>query len=87
MLRHPLDRRDLLTLAGLATLAPGAAHSPSIMGSAMQSIGDRRRELYSLLGDLPDRQRPVGGRKRSEQPRAGIDFHRHPPRRAAACED
>ena len=72
MLRHPLDRRDLLTLAGLATLAPGAAHSPSIMGSAMQSIGDRRRELYSLLGDLPDRQRPVGGRKRSEQPRDGF---------------
>ena len=32
---------------------------------------DRRRELYSLLGDLPDRRRPIGGKKRSEDERDG----------------
>ncbi len=31
----------------------------------------RRAELYALLGDLPDRRRPVGGRKRDEQVRDG----------------
>ena len=32
---------------------------------------DRRRELYALLGDLPDRQRPIGGKKRTEEERDG----------------
>lgn len=32
---------------------------------------DRRSELYGLLGDLPERQRPIGGEKRSEEVRDG----------------
>ena len=43
----------------------------SIHGAASQSPGDRRRELYSLLGDLPDRKRPIGGKKRNEEERDG----------------
>ena len=39
--------------------------------AAAQSPDDRRRELYSLLGDLPDRKRPIGGKKRSEEERDG----------------
>jgi dienelactone hydrolase len=31
----------------------------------------RRRELYTLLGDLPDRKRPIGGTKREEAERDG----------------
>ncbi len=31
----------------------------------------RRRELYALLGDLPDRQRPIGATKRYEEARDG----------------
>jgi dienelactone hydrolase len=37
----------------------------------MQDAADRRADLYRLLGDLPDRQRPVGGRLRGEAPRDG----------------
>ena len=60
-----LDRRDALSLAGLAALSP-LMHR-SIHAAASQSPGDRRRELYSLLGDLPDRKRPIGGKKRNEE--------------------
>ena len=31
----------------------------------------RRAELYALLGQLPDRKRPIGGKKRSEEERDG----------------
>jgi dienelactone hydrolase len=31
----------------------------------------RRRELYALLGDLPDRHRPIGATKRHEEAREG----------------
>jgi dienelactone hydrolase len=31
----------------------------------------RRRELYELLGELPDRKRPVAGKKRGEEDRDG----------------
>jgi hypothetical protein len=64
-----LDRRDALSLAGLAALSPLMPRI-SHQGTS-QSTGDRRRELYSLLGDLPDRQRPIGGKKRSEETRDG----------------
>jgi hypothetical protein len=64
-----LYRRDLFSLAGLLPFAslmrkqsqPASQPSPAI----------RRRELYSLLGDLPDRARPIGGKKRSEEQRDG----------------
>ena len=41
------------------------------MTTTAQRPEDRRRELYALLGDLPDRQRPIGGKKRDEEERDG----------------
>ena len=38
----------------------------------MQSSADRRRELYALLGDLPDRQRAISGSKRNERIHDGM---------------
>ena len=35
------------------------------------TAADRRAQLYALLGDLPDRQRPIAGAKRGEQVRDG----------------
>ena len=65
-----LRRRDLLSLAAFAPFAPVAGGGGRIISPAMQSTnGARRRELYEVLGDLPDRQRPIGGRKRSEASR------------------
>ena len=64
-----LDRREVLSLAGLASLSPLMAGPER--ATAAQRPADRRRELYSLMGDLPDRQRPIGGKKRSEEERDG----------------
>ena len=64
-----LDRREVLSLAGLASLSP--LMSGPERATAAQRPADRRRELYSLMGDLPDRQRPIGGKKRSEEERDG----------------
>jgi len=36
----------------------------------------RRAELYSLLGDLPERDRPVSGRVISSESRDGFDLER-----------
>ncbi len=61
-----------MALAGMASLGPlssamaGAAGQPRTSGPAA-----RRRELYALLGDLPDRKRPIRGSKRSEDERDG----------------
>ncbi len=41
------------------------------MAPAVQNADDRRRQLYALLGDLPDRRRPIGGKKRREEQRDG----------------
>jgi hypothetical protein len=60
-----------LSLAAFASVAP-LAGSRETMEPAVQSTAERRRELYALLGDLPDRQRPIGGRKRSERIQDGI---------------
>ena len=35
------------------------------------SAAQRRRELYGLLGELPDRKRPIAGKKRKEEERDG----------------
>ena len=72
MAAHPLGRRDVLALAGLASLssiapAPREAAPMTTQASPRQ----RRQELYALLGDLPDRARPIGGRKRQEATRDG----------------
>jgi pimeloyl-ACP methyl ester carboxylesterase len=73
----PLARRDILTLAGSAFVFGSAetggsgpdaqAPVPAASGSAPA----RRRELYALMGDLPSRDRPIGGKKRSEAERDG----------------
>jgi acetyl esterase/lipase len=62
MVSHPLSRRDVLALSGFASLASAT------MGSASQPP-DRRAELYGLLGELPDRRRPIRATKRSEDTR------------------
>jgi acetyl esterase/lipase len=75
MSSHTIGRRDMLALAGLASLSSlsPAAHTTDgrTMESPMQRADDRRRELYGLLGDLPDRRRPINGTKRQEAPREG----------------
>jgi Dienelactone hydrolase family len=66
-----LGRRDLLTLAGLAALSPLSSATDQTSKAASMNPDARRRELYSLMGDLPDRNRPLGSRKRSEEERDG----------------
>jgi len=59
-------------LAGLASVCPAAsAVGWEAPPGAGQRPDDRRRELYGLLGDLPDRARPISGKKRSEETRDG----------------
>jgi acetyl esterase/lipase len=72
MTHHPIDRRELLTLVGLASLSspPPAARRTS-SASVLPRADDRRSDLYALLGDLPDRRRPISGRKREEEQRDG----------------
>ena len=86
---YPLARRDILTLAGLASISPASAFGFGEAGSGSgdgaaglappqtstaspaRAAATRRRELYGLMGDLPDRNRPIGGKKRGEQERDG----------------
>src|SRR4029453_9948791 len=46
---------------------PGA---PSPPGRSHRDVAGRRRLLYSLMGDLPDRERTIAARTRSEEERA-----------------
>jgi len=39
------------------------AQKPSRRPGAARPPAGRRKALYSLLGDLPDRHRPIGGRE------------------------
>jgi hypothetical protein len=75
MTRHIPGRRDVLALGGLASLSSltGLFADASASGSdpGQDRGGDRRAELYNLLGDLPARDRPIGGTKRGEQERDG----------------
>jgi dienelactone hydrolase len=72
MPKRGLGRRELLTLAGLASLSPlTAADGSTLRAAAGQPAPDRRRELYATLGELPDRRRPIGATKRREEPRDG----------------
>jgi hypothetical protein len=68
-----IGRRDVLTLAGLASFA--TINWPSTAEGAVntaQRQDGRRQELYRTLGDLPDRNRPVSGKKRGEDERDGF---------------
>ncbi len=67
-----LSRRDVLSLTGLASLSSLApmnrAQNPP---AALGGPGERRAQLYGLLGELPDRRRPIGGTKRRAEERDG----------------
>ena len=78
-----IGRRDVLTLAGLASFATlewsstaegavSAAQRQDQLGRSPTGDGGRRQELYRMLGDLPDRRRPVSGKKRGEEARDGF---------------
>jgi len=72
MLPHQLSRRDMLGLTGLAPLA--SLSSMTQRQDLPRSTGTpdaRRRELYGLMGDLPDRKRSLSGTKRREEERDG----------------
>jgi dienelactone hydrolase family protein len=72
MPHNPINRRELLTLAGVASLtALGPAEARTMNQAAPRAPAARRRELYGLLGDLPDRRRPIGGKERREEERDG----------------
>jgi dienelactone hydrolase len=68
---HQLGRRDLLALAGLAAAGSPAEGRRRTSEARQQRGRDRRRELYSILGELPPRERPIGGKKRNEETRDG----------------
>jgi dienelactone hydrolase len=72
---HPLGRRDLLKLAGAATLSMAPADGLA-SGRPQDTSATRRDELYGLLGDLPSRDRRVSGRKTSEEERDGYVLER-----------
>jgi dienelactone hydrolase len=75
-----LERRDFLKASGaglgavLASRAPTAGADlpiPSTAGRSYRDAAGRRARLYEMLGDLPDRQRPIGATKRTEEERDG----------------
>jgi Acetyl xylan esterase (AXE1) len=68
MSQHALGRRQVLALGGLASLSSLA---PRPQAARRAQPAARRAELYRLLGDLPPRRRPIGGRKRGEETRDG----------------
>ena len=68
---YPLARRDILTLAGLASISPFALEPVQAQSRSASQTEARRRELYGVMGDLPDRNRPIAGKKRSETERDG----------------
>ncbi len=75
-----LRRRDFVkasaagvgaALAGPAARASAELPVPPAPGRACRDAAGRRARLYALLGDLPDRQRPIGATKRGESERDG----------------
>jgi acetyl esterase/lipase len=73
-----IERRGFLqaSAAGVAAgLLPAASSAqvpvPPAVGRAYRDAAGRRAELYSLMGDLPDRSRPIAARKRDERPGDG----------------
>ena len=66
-----MTRRDVLATAGMVPLTSFSSMTSTQGTSAVPHAAQRRRELYGLLGKLPDRKRPIGGRKRREEERDG----------------
>jgi hypothetical protein len=52
-------------------MSPLAAGSALGKPAASATDAERRRELYAMLGDLPDRHRPISVTKRNEEARDG----------------
>jgi acetyl esterase/lipase len=63
---------DVFTLAGLASIVPRSSEAAAMTRIQNQPpAAARRRELHALMGDLPDRKRPIGGKRRQEEERDG----------------
>jgi dienelactone hydrolase len=69
---NTMSRRDVLTMGALAPMAGALGLPGEPRGAGLPPApADRRAGLYRLLGDLPDRRRPVTGRKTGEAERDG----------------
>jgi hypothetical protein len=69
-----IRRRDLLALGATPWLASGHADGANAPRGVTEQSGrpaDRRHELYTLLGKLPERHRPIKAEKLSEAARDG----------------
>jgi acetyl esterase/lipase len=66
-----IGRRDLFSLAGLASLASVSTPMNAGQPSPAATPAARRRELYALLGDLPLRDRAIAAKQRDERQRDG----------------
>ncbi len=66
-----MTRRDMLATAGMVPLTSLSSMTSTQGMTAVPNAAQRRRELYGLLGKLPDRKRPISGKKRHEEGRAG----------------
>jgi dienelactone hydrolase len=73
---HVFARRDLLKLAGVVSASSMAGRGDKFAPRAADPGAARRDELYGLLGDLPERRRPVSGRKTAEHERDGYVLER-----------
>jgi dienelactone hydrolase len=73
---HVFARRDLLKLAGVVSASSMAGPGEMFAPQAVDPGAARRDELYGLLGDLPERRRPVSGRKTAEHERDGYVLER-----------
>jgi len=74
---NDMPRRTFLgtTAAGLGAMLPSGSEAgvpaPPVRGRAYRDAAGQRELLYSLLGDLPDRARPIASKKREETTRDG----------------
>src|SRR5512133_2443547 len=71
MSERGIRRRDVLALGAAAPMAGMVSLTHADGGQAMTRPANRRTELYGLLGSLPDRARPLSGRKTAEEERDG----------------
>jgi acetyl esterase/lipase len=69
-------RRDVLTLSGLASLALVSGAGAAAEETQPQPPGGSREALYGLLGELPDRHRPVRGTLKGQETRDGYVLER-----------
>jgi hypothetical protein len=66
-----LTRREVLATAGMASISSLSTTPMRKQQASAPPAAPRRRELYGLLGKLPDRNRPISGKKRREEERDG----------------